>query len=72
MLEPRRILIAAVWLYLTWLIGLPIATLVLEGLSAGPGRIVATVLRPDVLHALWITLLLAILAVAGSASHADC
>lgn len=67
MLNTRRFLIAAVWLYLAWLIGLPITMLLVESLSGGLGVIAATLFRPDVLHALWITLLLAVLAVAVNA-----
>ncbi len=57
-------LIGLVWLYLGWLLGLPIATLVWHGLGAGVGPFVATLFRPDVAHAFRVTLVLALGAVA--------
>lgn len=59
MLRGRTVLIGLVWLYVTWLLGVPIAALAIRGV----GGLASLWTLADFGHALWITLLLAGVAV---------
>lgn len=59
----RRLLIGAVVLVSVLVVVMPIAVVVVRAFSAGVGAYVANLMHPDTLHAIWLTVVTALVAV---------